>query len=249
MAKSITVLAIAMLLGLGVIFTRSSAQQESNLAAQHKLKKDRKDESRSVYKGRGHNAKKLTEAAAEATGDIGTTIEPGLPSVDPFARPFTINDHLRKRGCDADAIVIATIKSGDSFLTEDETFLYTNHKVTVEDVLKDNPASPLHTGSTATVTRTGGTITLSGKRVTAVYQAALPFQINKRYLLFLTYLPERESYVADNLSYLLENEKLVKTTKAQGYPEEETGKDSATFIQTTRNAMSYPCPETEGGLQ
>ena len=250
MAKSMTVLAIAILLGLGVIFARSSAQQESKSGQQHKLKIDRKAESRRVYKGQGNqHSRKIPETAAKATGDIKTEIEIGLPMLDPSARPSTVHDRLRKRGCDADAIVIATVKSGDSFLTEDESFLYTNHKVTVEDVLKDNSASPLHTDSTITVTRTGGMITLNGKRVVAIDKSGLPLQLKKQYLLFLTYLPERDAYVADNLSYLLVNDKIIKTTTGQVYPEEETGSNATALIELTRNANSYPCPATEGGSQ
>ena len=66
MAKSITVLAIAMLLGLGVIFARSSTQQEAKSSQQHKIKRDRKAESRRVYKGRGNNSMTIAEAGLKA---------------------------------------------------------------------------------------------------------------------------------------------------------------------------------------
>jgi hypothetical protein len=250
MKKSMIVLAVAMLLGLGVMFAHPPAQQESKTSQQHKPRIDKKEQSRRIYKGLGNQYDtKIPEAAAKAKGDIKTEIEIGLPTLDPFATPSTVHDLLKRRGCDADAIVIATVKSEASFLTEDESFLYTNHQLTVEDVLKDNPDSPLRADDTITTTRTGGIITLNGKRVFAVNKSALPLQLNKRYLLFLTYLPERAAYVADNLSYQLTNGKIIKATAGQGYPEEESGKDSATLIETVRDATARPCPNTQRGAQ
>lgn len=250
MKKLMIVLAIVMLLGLGGMFARSSEQQEAKPSQQQKSKVDKKEQSRRVYKGLGNKYQtKISEAVAKLKGDMKLEKEIGLPTLDPFASPSTLYDRLKKRGCDADAIVIATVKSEASFLTEDEAFLYTNHKITIETVLKDNSASPLHIDDTVTVTRTGGTITLYGKKVSAVDKNALPMQLNKRYLLFLTYLPERDAYVADNISYLLENNKIVKTTTEQGYKEEETGSDAAALLQTVRDALAQPCPDTQGGAQ
>ena len=250
MRKSMIVLAIAMMLGLGGLFVRSSKQQESKSSQQQKPQIDKKEQSRTVYKGLGNQYQpKISETVAKWKSDLKLEKEIGLPTLDPFASPSTLSDRLQKRGCDADAIILATIKSEASFLTEDEAFLYTNHKVMIEDVLKDNSASPLRTDDTVTVMRTGGTITLHGKKVSAVDKNALPMQLNKRYLLFLTYLPEKDSYVADNISYLLENNKIVKTTTEQGYKEEETGSDAALLLQKVRAAIAQPCPDTQGGAQ
>lgn len=250
MRKSIVILAIGLVLSLGVMFARSTGQQESKPAQQHRPKIDKKEQSREVYRGL-HNpySEKIPVVAAKSKGDLKTEIEVGLPMLNPFAPSFNLYELLKSRGCDADAVIIATVKSEVSFLTEDETFLYTNHRVRIEDVLKDNSASPIYADNTITVIRSGGTMTLNGKRVIAVNKTALPIRLNKRYLLFLSYLPEKNAYVADNISVLLENNKIVKTTMEQLAKEMESGNDADDFIQSVRSALASQCPDTQGGTQ
>jgi hypothetical protein len=250
MKKSMAALAAAVLLGLGGMYAHSSQQQqETKPSRQHPFKGDRKDHSRSVFKGLGNPGENIPEAVARLKRDLRTVIEVYMPILDPFASPRTVYDWIKERGCEADAVIIATVKTEASFLTEDKSFLYTNHQLAVEDVLKGNPEGPLQAGDAITAARTGGTITLSGRKVSAVNKNALPLQLNKRYLLFLTYLPERGAYVADNLAYQLADGKIIRTTEAQVRPEERSGSDADTLIRTARDATSAPCPYTQGGPQ
>lgn len=245
MKKSVVVLAVSLLFGLGGIYAYSSGLTVKKSAKQQKTQINRRDQSRKVYKGQGNqNSPKIPEQAAKVTGDLRTEIEVGLQTLEPFAPAFNLHDLLKGRSCDADTIVIATVKSEISFLTEDETFLYTNHSVVVDEVIKDNPASSLQTDDKIIVSRSGGTITLNGKKVYAVNKSALPLQPNKRYLLFLTYLPERGTYVADNLSYLLENNKIFKTTAAPLPKPLESKNEADAFIQEVRAAAAQACPNT-----
>ncbi|HEX8177750.1 MAG TPA: hypothetical protein VF543_21855 [Pyrinomonadaceae bacterium] len=250
MNKSVAVLTIALLFGVGGIYAYSSGLTIKKPTAQQKSPINRKDQSRKIYKGLGNqNDPKIPEAAAKSKGDFRTEIEIGLQTLEPFAPQFNLRDMLKGRSCEADAIVIATIKSETSFLTEDETFLYTNHNVVVNEVIKDNPAATLQADDKIIVSRSGGTITLNGKKVYAVNKSALPLQLNKRYLLFLTYLPERGTYVADNISYLLENNKIFKTTAGPLPKPLESENEAEAFIQGVRIVVNEDCPNTQGGNQ
>jgi len=120
----------------------------------------------------------------------------------------------------ADAIVIGAIKEKiTSQLTEDEGFLFSEYSVVVEDVIKDNPNASIELNSAISVVRPGGKVRLNGKVISAVVSNFDPFFDGDRYLLFLKYIPETQSYQAfTNASFLIEGE-VVKTPQ-MGRPEQ-----------------------------
>lgn len=63
--------------------------------------------------------------------------------------------------------------------------------------------------------------------------------------MFLTFVPEKGLYVADNLSYQLKNEKIVKLTEQQLESELDSGNNANSFISSVRAAAAMPC-ETVG---
>lgn len=65
-------------------------------------------------------------------------------------------------------------------------------------------------------------------------------------MLFLTFVPEKGLYVADNISYQIKNDKIVKLTEQQLEAELESGKNANSFISSVRAAIAVPC-ETVGG--
>jgi hypothetical protein len=142
--------------------------------------------------------------------------------------------------------VLGTVKGQTSRLTEDETFIYTINELEVQTVLKNNSAQPFKSGEVISALRIGGTIQLKGRKIIAEFKGAKPLEAGESYVLFLTFIPEKGFYVADNVSYQIKNGKIVKLTSQQLEPELESGKDASSFIASVRSAIAAPC-EPVGG--
>lgn len=232
------------LVGVGLIYgysvERRTVQSLSPLKQQPKQDK-RREASRSVFEGlRNPHSQKLDEAVAIAKGEVRIERELGLPMLTPGSS-FDLMSFLSKRACDADAIVVGRVTKGVSDLTEDGSFIYTAFDVEIDDVLKDNVGHALTTGEAILVLRTGGAIELSGKRIVAEDKSATSLESGERYLLFLTYFPERSTYAADNLTYRLKNKKILKLTEQTLDPALESGNDANSFMASVRAAVTAPC--------
>jgi hypothetical protein len=106
-------------------------------------------------------------------------------------------DLIRESACRADAVVIASIKQAESFLTQDKEWVFTDNVVTLNRVLKDNTAHPLAFGSMIVVARSGGHIATADGHIIEVIDGYSPaLQIGKSYLLFLRYVPASGQYVS-----------------------------------------------------
>lgn len=127
--------------------------------------------------------KKIPELAARAKNQEIIEIEVhqstrwGLPNdiLPSYPHPYLV---VLSRG--ADAVVIGVAKSGVSGLTANEEFIYSDWQFEIEEILKDNPSSPLAIFSHVTVTRPGGTLTIHGKQVHARHTNFLPFAAGAR---------------------------------------------------------------------
>jgi len=107
---------------------------------------------------------------------------------------FDMEQYLGKLSCDADLIVIGTVRDRSSNLIEDGTFTFTEHSISTETVLKDNPAQPVQSNTAITVVRVGGKIKLLGHVVNAVDSSEKPLVTGGRYLLFLKFIPTTGAY-------------------------------------------------------
>jgi|GEM_PF-2663770 len=250
MHKTALACVLSALTGVGFIYgfsvKRTTVQPQNS--PKHQSKQDkRKEASRSVFKGlRNSHSQKLDDVAAVAKGDVRIEREIGLPMLTPHST-FDLMTFLGKRACDADAIVIGRVTKGVSHLTEDGTFIYTTYDVRIDHVLKDNAAQSLTGRQEISVFRTGGTIELRGKRVVAEDKSAKSLESSERYLLFLSYLPERSAYASDNLTYKLKGEKIVKLTEQKLDPTLESGNDATPFVEWVRAAAAAPCVPVGGG--
>jgi hypothetical protein len=252
MKKSAVLAVLLALAGVMVIYQNYSAsatRRRPQNQPRQPTRQDKREQSRAVYKGTGNaHDHKLREVAAQAEGDVRVEIGIGLPAFTPYARAFELREFLRNRACDADAIVVGTVGTQASRLTEDESFIYTDNELKVEDVIKGNSLAAVNVGNSITVMRAGGTLRLSGRTVVAEHKAARPLKVGKRYLLFLTFLPDRGAYVADNISYELDGDKIHKLTGAQLHAELESGNDARRMIEEVR-AAGGECGDTEGSQQ
>ena len=81
----------------------------------------------------------------------------------------------------------------DSQLIADGTFLFTDHGLRLEEVIKNNSAAPIEVGNTVTVTRDGGVVQLDHRILRARPNFEPPL-VGNRYLLFLRFVPTTRSY-------------------------------------------------------
>jgi hypothetical protein len=138
---------------------------------------------------------KLSDLAAKATGDVVVAVEEPL-KISTTDEEVTQTPSLQFTVCNPEVIVVGELKSESPQLTEDESFLFTEYQMVVEEVLKNNPLSPARPGASLTVIREGGTGKVNGKTVRAVREGFRPFRVGQRYVLFLRYIPETGAYSA-----------------------------------------------------
>jgi hypothetical protein len=241
---------IAILICIGIIIASASKTPQANIQTEQQQQQNRqqkKERSQAVYRGLlNPHSDKIPEIAATAKEDVRMYRDIGLLSLDPFAKPFNLQSFLRSAACDADAIVLGRVKEQTSRLTEDESFIYTINELDVQTILKNNSAQPIKPGEVISAVRTGGAIELNGRKIVAVFAGSKPLEPEQTYLLFLTFVPEKGFYVADNISYQIKNGKIIKLTAQQLEPELESGKDANSFTSSVRTAIAAPC-EVVGG--
>ena len=95
----------------------------------------------------------------------------------------------------SDAVVIGRITAGQSHLSNDRRGLYSEFKLSLQELVKNSVPPYLRVDDSIDIQRKGGAIRLpSGKVLTrAVVADSMP-QIGGRYLLFLKYDPSTEDY-------------------------------------------------------
>lgn len=159
------------------------------------------------------------------------------------APPFNLEEFLRDMTCDSDAVLVGQVKSKVSQLTENEEFTFTDYEVTVEDVVKNNAASPINAQSNITVTRPGGMIRLDGRIIQAIDQYYKPFALGGRVLLFLKFIPSTGAYKAfrSEGSFTLSGGKLIKLTDEDLPAELESEKSAEAFTSKIRGYASTAC--------
>jgi hypothetical protein len=250
MKKIFVIVLVLIPTSIGLRIASSSKTPNPAIQPEQQRQQDRqqkKEQSRAVYRGLlNPHSDKIPEIAAAAKEDVRMEIDIGLLVLDPFAKPFNLQKLLGSAACYADAIVLGTVKGQTSRLTEDETFIYTINELEVQTVLKNNLAQPFKSREVISALRIGGTIQLKGRKIIAEFKGAKPLEPGESYLLFLTFIPEKGFYVADNVSYQIKNDKILKLTAQQLEPELESGKDANSFISSVRAAAAMPC-DTVGG--
>lgn len=211
-------------------------------------RQQKQEQSRSVYRGLlNPQSEKIPDIAASAKQDVRLEKEVGLPVFSPTsASAFNLEKFLSNRACDADAIVVGTVEGQTSRLTEDESFIYTVNDLKVEIVVKNNSAQAIKTGELISAIRSGGTLQLNGRKIVAEFKASKPLEAGQNYLLFLTFVPEKGLYVADNISYQIKNDKIIKLTEQQLEPGLESGNNANSFLSAVRAAAAVSC-ENMGG--
>jgi hypothetical protein len=144
----------------------------------------------------------------------GVYIEPGTPVTSPDAPVLNFEDFLRDAECASDAVVIVDVKDKSSQLTDNREFIFTDYTAVVQEVFKDNSVAPLRKGNTITVTRPGGKVQINGRVINALDSSFKLLKKEKRYLLFLKYIPGADSYQSIRKgSFRVEDNELILLTE------------------------------------
>jgi hypothetical protein len=239
--KQIFLILATLIMTITVVSMTLSSQQQP--AADTQAKMAAKQEHSKLYK-KYRSGKKLREVAAE-TPETEVAVIVGIPQrvFSPDSPPFNLRSFLKDMACDSDAVVVGVINDQFSQLTEDEDFVFTDYRMAVEQVLKDNSVAPIQSASDLTITRPGGVIQLENKSVRALDESLEPLRIGNRYILFLKYIPATASYEAFNSSgsFQISDKKTIKLTRESLPGELESGRDAGSLFLQIRGALAIPC--------
>lgn len=198
-----------------------------------------------LFKGYGiaTGSKKITGLMGER-GDV--EVEKARPTMS-IPRPLDIPKYLRYMTCQADLIAVGTVKSKNSQLIEEGTFVFTDYDVDVEEVLKNNTSAPVQPGSSTSVTWPGGAIKQNNGRVArALDRSSGLLKTGGRFLLYLKFDPVTGDYYFLNAplidsAYELKGGKITQVSE-QPLPFGRLGVgDVEVFMSEARTATTDPC--------
>jgi hypothetical protein len=134
-------------------------------------------------------------ARATREGDLRITIFPEVGLLSANANPSPDLAFVQSITCGADAVVIGVQQTSQSFLTENQEWIFTDNAVSVREILKDNAAHPLAPGSAITIARSGGSIdTPDGHHIVVADPGYPPLHMGGTYVLALRYVPSTGQY-------------------------------------------------------
>jgi hypothetical protein len=241
--KTILFIVLA-LFTLGVYQGRTILIQNQN-TPQKIDKKAEKEAARKILRGLGGGRKTIPAEVLETGGDVVKRLDVGLPVLTPNGGPFNLQTYLAGRACAADAIFIGSVKDKTSHLTDDETFVFSDYQIYVDTIIKNDQEVPLNTSTTVDVSRIGGELQIHGHLVKAISQAVRPLEVGSRYLLFVTFLPERNSFTANSLTFLLKGDEVVRVTDEVQPGVIGTGRSTDFLINEVKAAVASECKTDE----
>ncbi len=188
-----------------------------------------------------HPGRKLRDLAATRGSDVEVEVDAGDSIVLPT--PPRKTPVFQSALCNADAVVIGTITNKSSQLTEQGNFVFTDHDITVEEVIKNNAAAAIQQGSTITATRDGGVVEIDNRILRAKREDFEAPLVGKRYLLFLRFIPTTGSYLMyGNGTFQLEGDKVLALGPAARQELVNGGsKDVDDFLTGLRSFASSDC--------
>ena len=155
-------------------------------------------------------------------------------------------EFLGRIACEADAVIIGTLTDEAAMLTENDSFVFTDYTVQIDEILKDNPSARLITGDSVTVTRPGGTLEIEGRKVQATLDGFNPFNAGRRYLLYLRFMPLTGAYQAfGDRSFELRGKRYIRLTRQHVWTSHiYKVEDARSFLELVRSSITGPCVTT-----
>jgi hypothetical protein len=128
-----------------------------------------------------------------AERDLGTPFFP----TDGTAR--TLASIVADAACKSNAILRVTVKGGESNLSSNGEWVFTDYVATVDGVVKDNLASPVLVGGSIVIARSGGRFyTRAGHKVEVLDDGYPPLLNGLQYVLFLKSIPSSGQYLSSS---------------------------------------------------
>jgi hypothetical protein len=188
-----------------------------------------------------HPGRRLLDIGAGQAGDIEVQVDSGSVIRMPESAPRT--PVLQAATCHADAVVIGTLNNKSSQLTEDESFIFTDYEMTVEEVIKNNQSALIQANNTITITRDGGAVQINGRIFRARREDFRPPHVGSKYLFFLKFIPDTGSYLAyGNGTFLLNDNEITSLGDATAQELLNGGTtDTATFLNQLRGFAALDC--------
>ncbi len=246
--KNILVFVIVLtLLSIAGVYRTKALRIQDQTTPTKVDKEAEKEAARKIHKGLGGARKTIPEEVLETRGDVVKRLEVGLPVLTPN-RAFNAHTYLAERACAADAIFIGTVTDRKSQLTDDETFVISNYQVSIERLIKNDLKIALSSGTIVDVSRLGGEIQIHGYHVKAISLAAQPLEVGNCYLIFVTFLPEKNTFAANSLAFLLKGNGIVKLTADVQVGLVGSGQDADSFISEVQEAAATQC-KADGSAQ
>lgn len=232
---SVTIIAALGIIALGAMQMTSLSQQRWS---QRKIEKTpRQKEHGKFFR---HGGKSLLELADERTGDVTVVVDSPL-TVQSVASSSTepLDKSFEKAFCNADAVVVGLLKSEAGQFNENNTFVFTEYDLDVEQIIKENSKKSVQIGTNIIVARDGGRVTIDGRSFRAVLADFQQFEVGDRLLLFLRYVPSTDSYLAyaDGSFKLQQNSVLPYG----GLARKEINSDPLTFLNSISQMATSDC--------
>ena len=134
----------------------------------------------------------------DVSRDLNVSASPGIcvgcPKPDPNDDP-----DIKRATNHSDIVVVAHDFKNVSALTQNETFVFTDSELIVDQIWKNASSSEagpsIAEGSEITVVEPGGAVRINGHLIRGSLSDRVPFKIGHTYLLYLKYLPDSRSYI------------------------------------------------------
>lgn len=203
---------------------------------------------------RERKGRKLSEISQETalsgnTHEVRVIIgEPNIPTIIPKPAASS-SEFLRDLSCKADAVVLGYVKNKSAHLTEDETFVFTEYEFSVQEILKDNSASPIEINNSIQLTRPGGLIKLNNQLIRVEDRSYTPLQMKSNYLLFLRFVSSANGYIVSSFrgDFMLEGNSFKKLSLRAIPKELESNNESQTLLNGVRNSVQSGCTQNYTG--
>lgn len=102
--------------------------------------------------------------------------------------------HLAGYSMASDLVIVGKAGAARSHLYADQSFIYSDWEMTVQQIIKNNAKAPVEVGQTITVTRPGGIMHVDGRLVAALCPNFITFGTGHEYLLYLNYISKTGAY-------------------------------------------------------
>lgn len=214
--------------------TDISVRSKSDEKSMRRAKSSRYD-----YKGDEANIQRfrLKESGPEDVFELPISHAPATPAI-----PVT----------QSDAVIVGVVADAQAFLSADETSVYSEFLVSIEDVLKNTSSQPVAATSSITLERRGGAVRFPSGKVLrrGKFVERMPL-INKRYVFFLKSQDEVGSFdiitgyeLRDGKVFPLDGVDTssggIKLPQFAAYE----GVDESKFLQQLLNVIHQSTPDT-----